>query len=177
VLILSAVALGMLASFGAPPAGLPYEAMSVSSQVGTAAPSQVGTAAPSPGPGEHAIRLRLSTLVDHFDLFAGQLVQLPPSRVSRILSPSLAELRDAREHGPFSFHHWDEDRVLVRLPPGAKVSRGDEIVLAGRVRTVGGARLTGELPGTDDVEDRSNDVLLVATIVETVDGVNLAGRK
>jgi hypothetical protein len=171
VLTFSAVALGMLASFGAPPSGRPYDAMPGS--------SQVGTAAPSPGPGEHAIRLRLSTLVDHFDLFAGQLVQLPPSRVSRILSPTLAELRDAREHGPFSFQHWSEDRVLVRLPPGAKVSRGDEIVLAGRVRTVGGARLTGELAGAqeDDLEDRGNDLLLVATILETVDGVSLAGRK
>ncbi len=113
VLILSAVALAMLASFGAPPAGLPYDAMP--------GVSQAGSAVPSPSPGEHAIRVRLSTLVDHFDLFAGQLVQLPPSRVSRILSPTLAELRDAREHGPFSFHHWDEDRVLVRLPAGAKI--------------------------------------------------------
>ena len=171
MLILSAAALAVLASFGAPPAGLPHDATSVQ--------SQVQPAAASAGRVEHAIRLRLSTLVDHFDAFAGQLVELPPSRVSRILSPTLAELRDAREHGPFSFRHWDEDRVLVRLPPGAKVSRGDEIVLAGRVRTVGGARLTGELAGAreDDLEDRGNDVLLVATIAETVDGVSVAGRK
>jgi len=164
------VALTILAASVALPAGLLPEETPGGSQVGTAA---------APPSNDHSIRVRLSTLVDHFDLFAGQLVQLPPSRVSRILSPTLAELRDAREHGPYSFHHWDEDRVLVRLPPGAKVARGDEIVLVGRVRTIGGARLTGELAGAreDDLEDRGNEVLLVATIAETVDGVSLAGRR
>jgi len=163
------IAIAVLASFAIPGA-VPSETPSVRFQAGAAA---------APGSGDHPILLRLSMLVDHYDVFAGQLVQLQPSRVSRIVSPALAELRDAREYGPFNFHHWDDDRLLVRLPPGATVSRGDEIVLAGIVRTVGGARLTGELSGVpaDDLDDRRNEVLLLATIAETVDGVSLAGRK
>jgi len=127
---------------------------------------------------DYAIRARLSTIVDHVDLLAGRLVQLPPSRVTRILSPTLAELRDPRQRG-ISELYWAHDRVLVVLPAGAKLSTGDEIILEGRVRTVEGAIRTGELTGVDaDLrESRRNEPLLVAARAATVDGVSLTGGR
>lgn len=126
-----------------------------------------------------AITLRLSTLVDHVELFGGQLVQLPPSRVSRVFSATLVELRDARERGFYRFHHPGHDRLLVVLPAGARVSEGDRVILEGRVRTVSGARITGELSGVSEgtLDDRRHDALVVATGVFTLDGVSLAGRR
>lgn len=147
---------------------------------------QAGGGPPQPGPGlpllapassNQPIYAQLATIVDHADTLAGQPVQLPPSRVSKILSSTLVELRDARERGPYRFHFSRKyDKLLVLLPPGVKLSRGDEVILAGRVRTVAGARTSGELTGVGDdvLKERRNRVLVVAAHVATVDGVSLA---
>jgi hypothetical protein len=150
-------------------------------QQGLQAQASVRTAllAPPSSPA-YPVSAQLVTVVEHADTLAGQLVQLPPSRVSRVLSQNLVEVRDAREHGPYHFHHSSKyDRLLVLMPPGAAVSRNDRIVIAGRVRTVRGASLTGQLTGIerDEIEDRGHHALLAATNVWTIDGVSLLGAK
>ena len=168
--ILTTVALGILVSLASTGAML--------QQSSQPAGQAVRSAGARLDAGEHAVRTRLSTVVDHVDLLAGRLVQLPPSRVTRVLSPTLAELRDPRQRGIHRLY-WARDHVLVVLPAGTQVSEGDEIILEGWVRTVGGAVRTGELTGADEDlrEDRRNEPLLVAARVATVDGVSLTGSR
>lgn len=127
--------------------------------------------------GQLPVPVQLSTLVDHGDgTLAGHVVALPALCVSRIVSSSLVELRDAREDSRYRFHGFDRrDRLLAVLPAGANVQKGDNVLLSGIVRTVRGAGLTGELAGVaaDWLKDRRNRVLLVAASVSTPDGIPL----
>lgn len=165
---LAPLVLAMLPFLGSPSVGPdPYETQPQAQARPPLAPSSSS---------DHPINLQLMTVVDHPAVLAGQSVRLPPSRVSRILSPRLVEVRDAREHGPYHFRHSGKyDRLLALLPAGASVSRGDFILLVGTVRTVRGANLTGGLAGVsgDVLEDRRNHALLVATSASTVDGASL----
>ena len=127
------------------------------------------------------VGVQLATLADHADTLAGQFVVLPPVRVSRVVSPGLVELRDAREKGPYKFNLGDKrDRVLARLPAGATVAAGDYVVVTGIVATVRGAGVTGQLDDTaagERVRRRGNEPLLLVNVVTTGDGVSLAGAR
>jgi hypothetical protein len=134
------------------------------------------TAEAAAGDARSSVPAQLSTVVDHGNATLAQHhVVLPTLRVTRIVSPAVVELRDARERGGYRFHHWKDDRLLAVLPAGAKVQKGDQVLLSGVVRTVRGAALTGTVSGLseDQLRDWKNRVLLVATTVTTPDGVPL----
>ncbi len=123
--------------------------------------------------------MQLMTVVDHGPTLAGHLVQLPPARVERLISPTLVVVGDSNGYGNYHFYranHWDH--LLVLLPPSATVARGESVVIVGTVRTLHGARLAGMLAGAGDVKmkHRENATLLVADSVETPDGASLAKR-
>lgn len=121
------------------------------------------------------IPVQLATVVDHIQELSRQPVQLPASRITRVVSASLVEVTDGREHSRWHFLVLEPDHLFVLLPAGARVATGQDIVVSGLVRTVRGARITGELPGgTDDlVKHHGNAALLVAMRAATADGVDL----
>jgi hypothetical protein len=127
----------------------------------------------------YPIQAQLSTVVDHVQEFSGQPVQLPPLRVTRIVAPSLVEVRDAREKSRYHFRMSEHDHLFVLLPAGTSVATRQAIVVSGLVRTVRGARVTGDWPGASDdlVKRHGNATLLIAARVETADGVDLLSRR
>jgi len=138
-------------------------------------PIQAQQAQPAAATDPHPIWVQPMTVLDHLDTLAGHLVELSPCRVTRIVSATLVELRDARERGRYRFRQWDDrDTLLALLPPGAKVLKDDVIVVTGSVSTVAAANAERGLTGVTDeiLEDRRNDALLVATRVAPLGASN-----
>lgn len=126
------------------------------------------------------MRVQLMTVVDHGPELAGHLVELPPARVKRIIDGTLFVIADPHGHGNYHGYRptrWDQ--VLVWLPTTAGLSRGEHVVVVGTIRTVRGARLSGELAGATDefLKRYGNAPLLVADRVETPDGENILPRR
>ena len=168
MLSIAATALVVLPLMGLPGAAAQPDANQVQQQ---AEPAQS-----APPAGGHSIWVQPMTVLDQLETLGGHLVELAPCRVERVLSATLVELRDARERGRYRFRQWDgRDTLLALLPAGARVLKGDTIVVTGRVRTVAGAALDTKLAGLSDevLEDRRHHALLVATSVHTVDGVSM----
>lgn len=160
-----------------PLAGSPEPARAIQ-QAQAQAPANTPVA--SSAAGSWPVGVQLMTVVDHAATLAGQRVELPPARVRRVLAPTLVVIGDSRERGNYrSRRAYRWDRLLVLLPSGTAVPRGDRIVVLGTVRTVRGAQLAGELRGVnEDVVKRcGNATLLVAESVATPDGVSLGGRR
>jgi hypothetical protein len=143
-----------------------------------AAAQPAPVAQPTPGPPiPYPIDAVLSTVVDHPGEFAGQAVRLRAARVDRIVSGTLVKLMDAREDGPYHFHiFYCPDRLLAALPAGTKVSKGDVVVVTGRLKTMRGASHAQDMTGVsaEQVKKYGNRAVLVATSVTTRDGVSLA---
>ena len=89
------------------------------------------------------IPVQLATVVNHIQELSRQPVQLPASRITRVVSASLVEVTDGREHSRWHFLVLEPDHLFVLLPAGARVATGQDIVVSGLVRTVRGARITG----------------------------------
>jgi hypothetical protein len=114
-------------------------------------------------------------VADHPREFAGQAIRLRLVRVDRVISPTLVKLKDARENGPYHFGTLSRpDRLLAVLPAGARVAKGDILIVAGTLRTVRGAALSKEATGKDDkLVKHGNRPVLVSTTATTIDGADL----
>jgi hypothetical protein len=151
-----------------------FTALAILSLVLSAWPGTAAGQQPS-APAGYPIPVQLATVVDHTRELSRKLVQLPTSRITRVISPSVVEVTDAREHSRWHFLVLEPDHLFVLLPTGARVAAGQDIVVSGLVRTVRGARITGDLPaGTDDlVKHHGNAAMLVALRAATPDGADL----
>ncbi len=167
--MLSIAAAALLVLPVLPPAGPVEGALTGNNDHALVQVQQAQPAPPATAAEPHPIWVQPMTVLDHLDTLAGHVVELSPCRVTRIVSTTLVELRDARERGRYRFRQWDDrDTLLALLPPGATVLKDDVVVVTGRVRTVAGASADLGLTAVSDqiLEGRRNDALLVATRVE-----------
>ena len=138
---------------------------------------------PAPAPGSafsvSPVDAQLSTVVDHARSLAGQVVRLRAARIERVVSAGIVELKDAREDDSYRFHiYYYPDRLLAVLPAGTTAARGEVILVAGTLQTVGGAALTKQMPGASaDLLKHGNRPVLLATTATTVDGVALTAAR
>ena len=147
---------------------------------------QVPATEPSgPASWQNPITVQLMTVVDHPDVLGGQRVRVPVAQVKHVIGPRLVVVSEPRLVGIDRTYRLDFrfDKLLVLLPAGSALSRGQSIAVTGVVRTVAGARAAGLMVDDDAKQARKQlrwtgkAVLLVADSVETLDGVALIGRR
>ncbi len=162
----------------APAAGSPVHSSPlalVAHQVPTQ-PTAAPRGEPAPLASSYPLGVQLMTAIEHPFMFAGQLIEIPPSPVKRVIGPRLIALGERPTRGvrrSYQLEHWD--KLLVVLPAQTGLAKGDYVVVTGTMRTIAGVQAAGGLPDLDEKTLRSirNRPVVVAESVRTADGVDL----
>jgi hypothetical protein len=123
------------------------------------------------------VQARPNTIVLNADVIAGSRVFVPSARIVRMLGPRLIAVADARAF-PEPIISREREELLLLLPAGADLKKGEVISAVGQVRTVSAMRRDNAAPRDElrkilDSKRYRRALMLVAESAQTLDGFNL----